>query len=286
MYWDDLEVHDGGERIEEIWLNHPLVRAEANRRISGHPAVWPTEWFAREFATHLPLRSAAVIGCGTGAFERDLISRDVAAYVHAVDIAGPPIRRATELAVASAMENRVTYVQADAVSWLADRAESFDGVFFHASLHHFQPEAILSVVHRALRPGGLLYFDEYVGPSRTQWNAARLILPNIAYRLLPHALVRPHLIRSPINHEDPTEAVASHRIMPTVRELFDVVAERPYGGNLLPLIYPNLHRPPAVRASTLDRGVRRLIHYERALSRVGLTAYYSVVVARKGDARV
>ncbi len=285
MYWDNLDLHDGGSRIDEIWLNHPRIREEANRQISGDPNVWPTAWFANAFAADLPLRSAVVIGCGTGAFERDLLRKNAAVHVTAIDVVGQPLRRATELAAAEGLQTRISYVQADATQYLSERPSEFDAIFFHASLHHFQPYEILGVVRRSLRNAGILYFDEYVGPSRHQWSPIRLLLPNLAYRLLARSLRRPHIVRAPINFEDPTEACASHQIMPAVHQLFRVVAVRSYGGNLLAVVFPNLHRPPAVQAETFERGVRRLLKLERVLLAAPRSQpYYAVVVARKEDA--
>jgi SAM-dependent methyltransferase len=282
-YWDDLRLHDGGSAVEEVWLSHPLVRQEVNRRVSGDPLVWPTGWLANLLSGSPPLSSAVVIGCGTGGLERDLISKNVVKHVVGLDLAAGPLARARELAVASGIEERVSYVVADAAQYLAERRSQFDAVCFHASLHHFDdPSAILRIVSNALRDEGIVYFDEYVGPSRNQWSALRLLLPNVAYRLLGRGLRRPHLVRAPINVVDPTEAPASHRIMPAVRSLFDIVAARGYGGNLLSVIYPNLHRPPDVPAETLARGVRRLLALERLLLFVpGIRPYYAVVVARK-----
>lgn len=282
-YWDDLRFHDGGSAVDQIWLSHPLVRHEVNRLVSGDPLVWPTGWLAEFLAGSLPLRSAVVIGCGTGGLERDLISKNVVAHVVGLDLAAAPLERAKELAAAAGISDRVTYQVADAAEYLRERKSQFDAILFHASLHHFSdPFAMLTIVRDALREGGVLYLDEYLGPSRDQWNALRLLLPNLAYRLAGRGLQRPHLVRAPINTIDPTEAAASHRIMPAVRALFDVLAVRPYGGNLLSTVYPNLHRPPAVPPERLARGVRRLIAFERLLLALPwIRPYHAVVVARR-----
>jgi SAM-dependent methyltransferase len=282
-YWNDLERHHGGAGLDEIWLNHPRIRAVANERISGDAAMWPAEWFARRWAPDLPLAETVVVGCGTGALERDLVRRGLVTRVTGIDLAGEPLSRARDLAVEAGLDRSIRYEQADAFAFLRARTGSLDGVFFHASLHHFDdPAAILRTAREALRPGGFVYVDEYAGPSRTQWNPLRLLAANIAYRLLPGALRRPHLIRAPINHDDPTEAPASHRIVPALREVFPSVELRGYGGNLLSLLYPNLHRPPAVERALFDRGIERLIALEDALLALpGASPWFVVGVARK-----
>lgn len=284
-YWNDLERHHGGAGTDEIWLSHPRVRARANRLVSGDEAVWPTEWFARRFAASLPAGETLVIGCGTGALERDLVRRGVVTRVTGIDLADEPLARAVELASSEGLGERVRYEKADAFDYLNSRTASLDAVFFHASLHHFaDPAAILRAVRTALRPGGLVYIDEYAGPSRHQWGLRRLLPANLAYRLLPNALRRPHLIRAPINHDDPTEAPASHRIVGAMHEVFDVVEQRNYGGNLLSLLYPNLHRPPAVDRARFDRGIERLIRLEdRLLALPGVRPWFVVMVGRNDE---
>lgn len=47
-------------------------------------------------------------------------------------------------------------------------------------------------------------------------------------------------VRLPVDRRDPSEAVRSSEIPAALRERFEVVVERPYGGNLLAPLLPNL----------------------------------------------
>jgi len=145
-------------------------------------------------------------------------------------------------------------------------------VFFHASLHHFDRlSELLGLVRRALRPDGLLYLDEYVGPSMHEWGPRLLLLPNLLYYLLPKSLRRPRLVRTPINREDPTEAVCAGEILDAVSEHFRVLDRRDYGGDLLALMYPNFRRPgqgpEAPTREVLEDAVRFLLDCEELLAR-------------------
>lgn len=54
----------------------------------------------------------------------------------------------------------IEYVVGDAREYL--RHHQFDAAFFHQSLHHFDElDDLMGIVRRAIRPGGLLYIDEY-----------------------------------------------------------------------------------------------------------------------------
>jgi SAM-dependent methyltransferase len=287
MYWEELSRHAGGSGLEEIWLSHPAVRAEVNRRISGQPETWPVQWLRDRLIHRLPLQSAVSVGCGTGALERDLIEKEICAHITGIDTVEQPLLRASEQASVPPFRGRISYERADALEFLTNYFERLDGIFFHASLHHFsRPYEIVAASWRSLRPGGILYIDEYVGPSRQQWHPFRLLLPNLIYWLLPPGARRARIVRAPINREDPTEAIASHEIIPAVLSRFRVLECRGYGGNLLALIFPNLRRPTSAHDSstreTLDRSVGRLLRLEGLLlEKLRVRSYHTVLLAEK-----
>lgn len=284
MYWDDLDRHVGGQCMEEIWLANPLVREAVNVRITGDAGCWPLDWFQQTFADRLPLARAATVGCGVGALERDLVSKGICFDITGIDVAETPLAKAREEAIAAGLADRISYVRADGYEYLATQEGLLDAIFFHASLHHFDRlDDLLRLVRLALKPRGLLYIDEYVGPSRHQWNPLRLLASNLAYYALPRAARRVGLIRPPINRDDPTEAVASHEIVPAIARWLAIRERRDYGGNLLSLIYPNLNLASADSGSptALQAAVTRLLAWESALLAVGARSYFTVLVAER-----
>lgn len=280
-YWDEVGHHLGDERMLRFWLAHPDVRAYVNAAVSGSPDVWAIEWFGREFRDLLPLDRCAVIGCGTGAVERDLVRRGLVRSVTAIDVAPAAVAFAREEAEREGLGDAIQYEVSDAAGFLAANPGGFDGVFFHGALHHLEPVSeILRLAKGALRAGGVLYIDEYVGPSMRQWKWWRLIAANLAYYLAaPRGLRRPRLVRAPRNLEDPSEMIDSASILPEVRRQFEVLAERGYGGNLLAIVYPNLRHEAG--GDELGRVVGRLIRMERAVVRVA-GSHHAVVVGRRG----
>jgi SAM-dependent methyltransferase len=178
------------------------------------------------------------------------------------------------------MDGSIRYEIRDAVEFLRESPGRFDGIFFHGALHHLAPVAeILRLAELSLSPGGILYIDEYVGPSMHQWTWWRLAPANLAYYVsAPRRLRRPRLVRAPRNPADPTEMIDSASILPAVRARFRVLAERGYGGNILGVVYPNLrHEAPL---DDLRRAVRRLLAIERQIVRLA-GHHYAVVVAEK-----
>ena len=275
-YWEDLAHHGGAECLQHFWMAHPLVREAINRRVSGDPQVWPTTWFRRAFAERLPFRNALSVGCGAGDLERDLASNGAVESITGIDVVAAPL----EVARTRAGELPIRYERADARDYLGSHRASFDAIFFHGSLHHFERvDEIVRLAREALVPGGLLFADEYVGPSMHQWNALRLLPLNIAYYRLPRTLRRPRLVRAPRNPEDPTEQIASAEIVPAIERHFKIIERRDYGGNLLAIVYPNLEKD--VPREMLDAAVARLIAWEDEMLRSGTPSHHAVIVATR-----
>ena len=284
MYWDDPEQHVGQERLAQFWLANDQIREAVNTIITGSPNRWPLEWFCDRFAATLPLGHAAVIGCGTGNLERDLLAKQIVECVTAVDIAGATVEYARTAAAEAGVAERIEYVVGDGVALLQQRPGTFDGIFFHGALHHFASvRHMLRTTREALRPNGLLYLDEYVGPSMHQWTWRRLVIPNAVYWFtVPVGFRRPKLVRAPRNSEDPTEMLDSASIVTEVYRQFRVLDERGYGGNILGLLYPNLrHDIMRSRPSSAAATVRRLLRIEQWL--LLWTPHHHVILIAQRD---
>ena len=106
------------------------------------------------------------------------------------------------------------------------------------SYHVRELETFLEQVSAALRPAGVLYLDEYVGPSRHEWNKRLLAAADAVYGALPKVVRRHRQLQ--VDWQDPSEAVRSSEIVPLVEAGFSVRERRDYGGNLLSVIHPHL----------------------------------------------
>lgn len=283
-YWDDLERHGASP---EMWMAHPTVRAQINRRVSGDPDVWPTTWLKHRLGARAPLARTASLGSGTGNLERDLVRQGIVARIVGVELSAACVEQAKRLAAADASGDRIEYRCEDARAWL-ERARDYDAIFFHGSLHHFDrlPD-LFAALERALVPGGLLWFDEYVGPAADEWEPRHQLLWNLIYRLrLPRAARRARVVRAPRNDSDPTESVASSSILPALAARFRILDRRDYGGQLLAPIYPYLrrpdHQPPAPR-EVFDLAVERLLALEEWMlahpGYPGCASHHAVVLA-------
>ena len=263
--------------IHSGWMHFPAVRQHIIEQI-GVGNGWPMDWLEHQLGGRKFARALS-IGCGTGTLERDLIQRGICERIDAFDGAVA----AVAVAKHDATTDRIRYFAADFNRPALSRGV-YDAVFFHQSLHHVaRLERLLRQVLLALKPDGLLYLDEYVGPSRSWWTDARYARERAAFReLVPeHARLAKEL-PFPIVYEDPSEAVQSGAIVPQLRVGFDVVAECGYGGNLLSLMCPAVWWERAPQGQ-----LERLIDAERTWLARGERSYYTLLLARpkRGVAR-
>jgi SAM-dependent methyltransferase len=217
-----------------------------------------------------------------GELERDLVRLDLVDRITGIEISPVCVREASRAVAEAGLGSRISYRCADAWTELATFRD-LDAVFFHASLHHFDRlDEMSRLLRRVLAPGGLLYLDEYVGPSPEEWSLRDEIRWNWHYYHLPKVVRRVGRIRPPINLDDPTEAVASSEILPAIEREFSTLERRDYGGNLLSVIYANLRRTtqdPSVPRPAFDAAVARLLDAEDQLLAAGHPTYHTVLLA-------
>jgi len=275
-YWDAPITEDDEDHY---WGAQPLVRRAINRRITGNPDVWPMEWFAERYASPAFALGLSA-GCGDGALERDLLGKGVCRNMEGIDFSPEAIRRAERLAEETGISDRVRYRVAN-LDALALPAEAFDIVFFHGSLHHVREvESALATVHRALKPGGLVFLDEYMGPSRFEWSDSIWRFAQAAFERLPDELKNRPTLAVPLPLDDPSESVRSSSIAPAVSRVFELIEDRPYGGNILWFTFPCLD----MRRLREDRtgALSRLIALEdHLIDRGWVDSYFRIMIARK-----
>ena len=220
-----------------FWMANPLCRSAINRLVTGDPNRWPLEDFARLIG-HRPGRKGLSLGCGLGTLERWARRSGICAEVTGIDLSPTSLALARERAQAEGIDG-IIYRQGDMNDLVLPRGE-YDVIFIHQALHHvISVEKLLGRVARALKPDGVIFLDEWTGPSNNEWNRRRnqrqLSRTAGIFRGLPETWKRHPALSPPIAEYDPSEAVRSSAILSAVRLYFDV-AERPYGGHIVALL--------------------------------------------------
>ena len=285
----------GNERKEyrkHNWLEHPVALEALNVRRAGDPAVGLAEYWRGKFLpTPAPL--ALSLGCGFGLWERIALPIGLATRIDAVDVSTEAIVAAKKYAAEAGLSERVSYSVAD-INRSTVPASQYDAIFAISSLHHVEAlEDVLRACAAALKPGGLLFVDEYIGPARFQSEPHVVELINELLAILPskyrHSVYlngqeRTLFGNPPIawfEQNDPSEAIRSNDIVPVVKEFFDIVDFRPYGGTLQHMLLSGMagNFDPS---SETDTAILRLLSFvEEKLEAHGvLKSDFASIVAR------
>ena len=273
-FWDKQMA-----RQSVYWTAYPQVREYVNELITGVGWLWPLIVLKAGWAFR-PLPRVISIGCGTGSMERELRNVNAATKVIGYDVSKASIREARRLARREKLSG-ISYRVRDC-NQLRLPANRYDGAFFHASLHHISdPDQLLEETSRSLKPHGMVYVDDYVGPSRDEWNDDHLKHARALFDLVPEE-VKIVPINPPFDYTDPSEMIRSSRTLPALRERFEILHYRPYWGNVL---FPILCAVDGVMFQQPKYApvLTQLIEAERELvARGELTdPMFAIVVARK-----
>jgi SAM-dependent methyltransferase len=219
------------------WLFHPEVRAYVNRRMTGVEWGWPQVWLKSQLdIAYKPLQRGLSIGCGEGNFERSLRNLEVVRHIDAYDVAPAAIRRAKDLTRREGIRG-IRFRAAD-VEKLSLPKQRYDFAAFSHSLHHISdPDALLAKIEQALKPGGILYVDDYTGPSRHEWldssrANAELRHAREEFANLPDD-IKLWPLNPPLDFADPSEMIRSDRIAAAIESRFEIIRHAPYWGNFL-----------------------------------------------------
>jgi len=243
-------------RVSEAWsladctATHfyecPEVLARRDLLATGAPGLGVAAYLAGEYLPRGGLRGVS-IGCGAGAKERQWAATGRFAALRCYDLSSTQI----DVARGTQVHPALSFAVADALGLEFD-AGSLDVIIFEDSLHHLAPmRMILGRCAQWLERGGYLFVNEYTGPRQFQYSTRQIEAANALLALLPERLrvgyARKTIKRS-VNRPsrlrmrllDPSEAVQSDLIVPTIHELFDLVEERKLGGTLVNLVLDDI----------------------------------------------
>jgi len=226
------------------WWIVPEVRKRWNLKITGDiNKDYENYTIDKYFSDRRNLKMLS-IGSGVCSHELKFAASDVFSKITCVDIADNLLIQARR----TAEENNLTNMEFLAVDIWKHEIDpaSYDVIFFHSSLHHF--DRISTFVHDKIKPWlaprGLLIINEYVGPNRLQFPKEQIRYINKGLDLLPtkfktrfkssfskNSFYGSGYLRMVI--ADPSECIESAKIIPQIHDDFDIIEEKAYGGNLL-----------------------------------------------------
>jgi len=227
------------------YTQHPFLykHAVAKRLLGGEGEGNPSDPVAVQFFNP-PIPKALAIGSGLAFFEEWLA---VCGHVETIDAF-----ELSEVAAASAKARLVNAGLAERVRMNAGDVlkaglapSSYDLVVVQAAIHHFfEIEEMFAFMHAMLKPGGLLFFDEYVGPDHMQYEPEVQAIMNEMDDCLDERYRFDHIVQSQrtcppyatveqMVEMDASEGVHASEILPLTYRYFDVEYRGDYGGTIM-----------------------------------------------------
>ncbi|MEI6594959.1 MAG: class I SAM-dependent methyltransferase [Bacteroidota bacterium] len=229
----------------------PEIKEHWNKIISGNPNQEYADYIVKKYYENKTNLKMLSLGCGAGSHEIKFAKHSNFSEITGIDLAPKLIEEANKNAKQNHLSN-LHYTVAD-IDNSHFEDNNFDVILFHSSLHHFKNLDTLlgKTIKKCLKKDGLLIIHEYVGPNRIQWtneqlNEVNKILTTIPliykerYKLnaVKSKAYRSGKLRMIIS--DPSEAVESSEIIPTIHKYYSTEEEKSLGGNLLMPLFKDI----------------------------------------------
>jgi SAM-dependent methyltransferase len=248
-FWDE----NAGRHCEPFahWESPEAIQHALNKLVTGDIAIHPPGWFMRHYG---PFAHVAELGCGDGILVHVLLDGDPGLTVDAYDISTASLARAAErIRTHCGTTERCRFLPIDLNKEILPEA-TYDAVLTTGTMHHVENlDFCFGNIGRSLRPGGYLWLNDYVGPSRFQWSNAQMRLADELLALVPKAWRRrDNVVRCDaraLRAMDPSEAVAPQHIEAALTAHFEIVQKWPRGGTLLAPIFGSGCLEPAMADS-------------------------------------
>lgn len=282
-YWDEHVGH----YINSFnhWEGTKPVQMHQWKHVTGDPNYNPVPWFWHKYG---PFDRSASIACGNGILERFVAENLLApeGRITGFDVSPASV----ELARSLSNSQRADFEVRDLNHQLWDEA-IYDAVFAHGALHHVEAlDFCLREMAKSLKPAGVLYVNDYLGPARFQFSDTQLRLANELLLLVPAKFRSGNTPQrcDPIAlaRMDPSEAVNPHQIYETLRAHFEIVERHAMGGTLLaPIFGCSCLDPAIVESSEGLEVISMLAETERTMIDQGLIrSDHLLLVCRKRGA--
>ena len=202
------------------WEAHPVVQSVFSERRGGLTRM---QMLAKRLG--VPRGRALGLGVGAASAELELLGLGAVSSYDLYDVTPQLLKAAEEAASSAGLRQRISCQTVD-MNRIELPAEQYDVITFISSLHHVEHlEHVLQQCHNALRPGGVFYAQEYIGPNRFAFPPDHVGLAKRIYRTLdPKLLCGLPELPTPdplaVAGADPTESIRSEDIVRVCRRVF------------------------------------------------------------------
>lgn len=225
---------------ERYWNELPLVLEYINKNITGNKnIIWQKDILTR-FKENLPFKKVLIIGCGNGWVERELYDLGIGLDFDAFDISN----KFLNIARKKVGNRKISYFVAD-LNKLKLKENNYDAVFNVSVLHHIENISdALRNISKVLKPNGLIFNYEYVGPNQYQYSNEHLKILNEINKSMPERFQTKQSLRPLVEDfelGDNTEAINSELIYNEFNQFFDIIYDKEImGGIAYPILWNNI----------------------------------------------
>jgi ubiquinone/menaquinone biosynthesis C-methylase UbiE len=271
-----------------------LYQHSIAKPLTGSLDGYSVDHVARKFLVPAPARVLA-IGSGMAFVEEYLVANGFAQHLLAYEVSSSAIQAAKQRVMDKPYANQLELRSGDVLQENLP-AGTFDVVYVQAAIHHFDKiDDMFALMHRVLRPDGLLIYDEYVGPDHHLYEPELIEIMDRIDDCLAPSYRWDHLAKHTRQHvpypnlewmlqHDPSEGVHASRILPLTYQWFDIVHRADSGGSIMRPFFTGI-LPNFNWDDQKDQTVARLvILMEQLLTEHGIIPNYNTtVVARRRD---
>lgn len=175
--------------ITKTFYGFPPLRDYLFTCISGRVEKTERDWCQRwtietYLSDNIPVNECLSLCCGFGEIERILADLGVFLHCTAIDLSPAAIEVAQQKA-REAGHNHIDYMVAD-LDYLNLEPQKYDLVYANGALHHLSRlEHVVGQIYAALKPGGILVSNEYIGPKYQQVSFRQREIINSVIHLIP-----------------------------------------------------------------------------------------------------
>lgn len=249
-----------------FWNDHLLIRKYLNKLATGNPNVdWMTHLYTTYFNQRKNLKVISVI-CGNGWQDRVMDKIFNFKIINGFDISNDLLR----IARAESSNNKYHYYQKN-LNIDEIKLKNYDLAVNLAGLHHINKmNHVIKQIYNTLKTGGIFVHYEYIGSKRNQYSDNDLKYMNIMQKKFPAKLVgRTPITRPSIEmmlQEDPSEAIGSEKIIPTLKKYFKIDYIRYLnGGMLYQVLYNHVQKFDQLNQKQ-NRLLQKNIEYEENMT--------------------
>lgn len=217
---------------DQYWNDLELVQQYINKNATDNKdIIWQIDILSR-FKKYVPFKDVLIIGCGNGWVERQLFDLGIGLHFDAFDIS----EKYLTFAKKQLMGRNIDYFKED-INHLENLGESrYNAIFNVGVLHHtFRLSHAVWKLSRSLKPDGFMFNFDYVGPPQNQYLDNHLAILKEVNKQLPKRFQSRHKLRpekKDFDEGDPSEAIHSDLVRPTIERYFDITYERNLNGGI------------------------------------------------------